>query len=104
MMIPFDQHHKSGYVPIVVAKCGLFLKDNGTETEGVFRVSGSAKRMKELQTIFDSPPKYGKDLVWTTYSVHDAASVFRRYLCMIPVGCYALSKYNIHQYHPIRTQ
>ncbi|KAH8918096.1 RhoGAP-domain-containing protein [Atractiella rhizophila] len=73
-----------GYIPIVVAKCGLFLKENATETEGVFRVSGSAKRMKELQAIFDAPPKYGKDLQWLNYSVHDAASVLRRFLNMMP--------------------
>ncbi|KAH8923547.1 RhoGAP-domain-containing protein [Atractiella rhizophila] len=73
-----------GYIPIVVAKCALFLKENATETEGVFGVSGSAKRMKELQAIFDAPPKYGMDLQWSNYSVHDAAGVLRRFLNMMP--------------------
>lgn len=45
------------YVPVVVAKCGLYLKDTATEVPGTFRVSGSAKRMKELQAVFDNPPK-----------------------------------------------
>lgn len=73
-----------GYIPIVVAKCGLFLKDNATETEGIFRLSGSAKRIKDLQAIFDLPPKYGKGLDWTGFTVHDAANILRRYLNHLP--------------------
>ena len=47
----------SSVVPVVVAKCGLFLKETATEVEGTFRISGSAKRMRELQAIFDTGPK-----------------------------------------------
>lgn len=75
-----------GYVPVVVAKCGLYLKENGTEVEGTFRVNGSAKRMRELQTQFETPPKYGKNIDWknSIYTTHDVASVFRRYLTQMP--------------------
>ncbi|KAM0791716.1 hypothetical protein ACM66B_003985 [Microbotryomycetes sp. NB124-2] len=73
-----------GYVPIVVAKCGMWLKENATHTQGIFRVSGSNKRINQLQTLFDSPPTYGRDLDWNGYSVHDAASVLRRYLNQMP--------------------
>ncbi|KAG8712396.1 hypothetical protein FRC11_000258 [Ceratobasidium sp. 423] len=91
-----------GYIPVVVAKCGLFLKENGTfilfsvrcpahispatEVEGVFRINGSNKRMRDLQSIFESPPRYGKDLNWKheSYTSHDVASVFRRYLTQMP--------------------
>ncbi|GAA6057613.1 hypothetical protein JCM3770_004994 [Rhodotorula araucariae] len=73
-----------GYVPIVVAKCGMMLKETATQTEGIFRVSGSNKRINQLQAVFDEPPKYGKDFDWTGYSVHDAASVLRRYLNSLP--------------------
>lgn len=97
-----------GYVPIVVAKCGMLLKETGsflpssvssvsssltflpsisaTQTEGIFRVSGSTRRINELQAIFDAPPRYGKDLDWTGFSVHDAASVLRRFLNLLPVS------------------
>lgn len=44
-------------IPVVVARCGLYLKENATEVEGTFRISGSAKRMKELQDIFDAGPR-----------------------------------------------
>jgi len=47
-------------------------------------VSGSAKRIKELQSIFDSPPTYGKSLDWDGFNVHDAANVFRRYINHLP--------------------
>ncbi|KAI9823775.1 MAG: hypothetical protein M1832_002332 [Thelocarpon impressellum] len=73
-----------GYVPIVVAKCGVFLKEKATDVEGIFRLSGSAKRIKDLQTLFDSPDRYGKGLDWTGYTVHDAANILRRYLNQLP--------------------
>lgn len=78
------QQYVWGYVPVVVAKVGLYLKDNATEVEGVFRIAGSQKRMKELQETFDSPPRYGKSVDWSKYSVHDAASVLRRYFNHMP--------------------
>ena len=78
------QQYVWGYVPVVVAKVGLYLKENATEVEGVFRIAGSQKRMKELQETFDSPPRYGKSVDWSKYSVHDAASVLRRYFNHMP--------------------
>ena len=74
----------NGYVPTVVAKCGVFLKENGTDVEGIFRLNGSFKRIKDLQKIFDSPKRYGKDLNWSGYTVHDVANVLRRYLNQLP--------------------
>uniref|UniRef100_U9SYT7 Rho-GAP domain-containing protein n=1 Tax=Rhizophagus irregularis (strain DAOM 181602 / DAOM 197198 / MUCL 43194) TaxID=747089 RepID=U9SYT7_RHIID len=78
------QQYVYGYIPTIVAKCGMYLKEQATTTEGIFRLSGSAKRIKELQTIFDSPPSYGKTLTWVGYSVHDAANILRRYLNHLP--------------------
>ncbi|KAI0303563.1 Rho GTPase activation protein [Multifurca ochricompacta] len=65
---------------------GLFLKESATEVEGTFRVNGSNKRMRELQAIFETPPRYGKSLDWKkeNYTTHDVASVFRRYLTHMP--------------------
>lgn len=81
---PDGKQYIYGYIPIVVAKCGLFIKEKGTDVEGVFRVSGSAKRIKELQAAFDTPPKYGKNFNWDGFTVHDAANVLRRYLNDLP--------------------
>ncbi|KPM36807.1 hypothetical protein AK830_g9756 [Neonectria ditissima] len=91
-----DERGKSyiyGYVPIVVAKCGVFLKEKATGVEGIFRLSGSEKRIKELKTVFDSPDRYGKGLVWDGYTVHDAANVLRRYLNDLPEPVVPLDLY-----------
>lgn len=61
--------------------------------EGIFRLSGSEKRIKELKSIFDSPDRYGKGLVWDGYTVHDAANVLRRYLNDLPEPVVPLDLY-----------
>ncbi|KOS19679.1 Rho-GTPase-activating protein 5 [Escovopsis weberi] len=87
------QSYIYGYVPIVVAKCGVFLKEKATNIEGIFRLSGSEKRIKELKIIFDSPDRYGKGLSWDGYTVHDAANVLRRYLNDLPEPVVPLDLY-----------
>ncbi|KAH9945048.1 Rho GTPase activation protein [Epithele typhae] len=66
-----------GYIPVVVAKWCV---------EGTFRVNGSNKRMRDLQAIFEHPPRYGKNVDWKKeqFTTHDVASVFRRYLTQMP--------------------
>ncbi|KAK4546908.1 hypothetical protein LTR36_001640 [Oleoguttula mirabilis] len=78
------QSYIYGYVPIVVAKCGVYLKEKATDVEGIFRLAGSEKRIKELKIAFDSPDRYGKGLDWTGYTVHDAANILRRYFNQLP--------------------
>lgn len=64
-----------------------------TNVEGIFRLSGSEKRIKELRAIFDSPDRYGKGLDWAGYTVHDAANVLRRYLNQLPEPIVPLDLY-----------
>ncbi|KAK6455923.1 GTPase activating protein for RHO [Scheffersomyces xylosifermentans] len=90
---PSDHSLSYGFIPIVVAKCGVYLKNNGFTVEGIFRVGGSSKRLKELQVIFNSPPDYGKSLNWDGYTVHDAASILRRYLNALPEPLIPLDLY-----------
>ncbi|GEQ66439.1 hypothetical protein JCM33374_g102 [Metschnikowia sp. JCM 33374] len=82
-----------GRIPLVVAKCGVYLKKNGLNVEGIFRVGGSSKRIKELQIVFNSAPEFGKKLNWDGFTVHDAASVFRRYLNALPEPLIPLDLY-----------
>ncbi|KNG52413.1 rho-gtpase-activating protein 5 [Stemphylium lycopersici] len=96
----FNEHGESyiyGYVPIVVAKCGVFLKEKATDVEGIFRLAGSEKRIKELKLAFDTPPRYGKGLDWSGYTVHDAANILRRYFNNLPEPIIPLQ-----HYHPFR--
>ena len=55
-----------------------------TDVEGIFRLAGSEKRIKELKVAFDSPDRFGKGLDWTGYTVHDAANILRRYFNQLP--------------------
>jgi hypothetical protein len=64
-----------------------------TNVEGIFRLSGSEKRIKELRTLFDSPDRYGKGLDWAGYTVHDAANLLRRYLNQLPEPIVPLNLY-----------
>lgn len=90
-----------GYVPIVIAKCGVFLKEKGTDVHGIFRLPGSSKRIKELQATFDSPDRYGKGLDWSGFTVHDAGSIFRRYINSLPEPVIPLEFYERYR-DPIR--
>ncbi|KIK15243.1 hypothetical protein PISMIDRAFT_641217 [Pisolithus microcarpus 441] len=101
-----------GYIPVVVAKCGLHLKETGMllhisllhinshRMEGTFHVNGSAKRMGDLQAAFEKPPRFGKDLDWKKehYTTHDVASDFRRYLAQM-----SESVIPHHMYHDFRS-
>lgn len=92
-----------GRIPIVVAKCGVYLKKNGLTVEGLFRVGGLSKRIKELQIIFSTPPEFGKKLNWDGYTVHDAALVLRRYLNALPEPLIPLDFYEDFR-DPLRTR
>ncbi|KAF9426308.1 hypothetical protein BGZ94_006696 [Podila epigama] len=82
-----------GYIPTIVSKCGWLLKEQAIKTKGIFRVSGSAKRVSELQLIFDTPPNYGSQLDWTNFTIHDASNVLRRYLNHLPDPVITLEYY-----------
>ncbi|KAG6813956.1 hypothetical protein H0H92_005211 [Tricholoma furcatifolium] len=75
-----------GTVPVVVAKCGGYLKAKATEVPGTFRINGSARRTRDLQDIFERSPEFGRKLNWAMeiYTTHDIATVFRRYLTHMP--------------------
>ncbi|KAI8665695.1 Rho-GAP domain-containing protein [Fusarium sp. Ph1] len=80
-------------IPLVIARAGRFLKENGTSVEDTFATIGSPVRISKLQQAFESPPTYGSGLDWTQYTIHDAAGIFIRYLKslpepIIPYDCY----------------
>ncbi|KAL0079283.1 hypothetical protein J3Q64DRAFT_1851643 [Phycomyces blakesleeanus] len=90
----FIKHRRAGAIPIIIAKCGAFLKQNALHEEGIFRLSGSMKRINELQQAFDSPSTaYGLHFNWDGCTVHDAASVMRRYLNKLPEPVIPLEYY-----------
>ncbi|KAK9355701.1 hypothetical protein V1523DRAFT_423905 [Lipomyces doorenjongii] len=85
---------KYGPLPMVVAICGLFLEQNALHVQGIFRVSGSVKRVREIQRTFATGPEFGHNIDWTGYTVHDAASLLRRYLNGLPEPIIPLEFYD----------
>lgn len=82
-----------GVIPTIIAKCGSFLKEEAMTTEGIFRVSGSSRRIRMLQSTFDTPEFYGSQLDWRGYTVHDAANVMKRFLSFLPEPVITLEYY-----------
>ncbi|KAJ8663063.1 hypothetical protein O0I10_001240 [Lichtheimia ornata] len=84
-----------GVIPTIVAKCGSFLKSKALATEGIFRMSGSIRRIADLQCIFNTPEDYGAKFEWEhgKYTVHDAANVMRRFLNHLPEPVIPLDYY-----------
>lgn len=98
-----------GYIPIVVAKTCVFLKERGrflifeyekadfcegTQIEDIFATNGNAVRVRKLCRTFETPSRYGKGLDWTGYTIHDAATVLLRYLKMLPTPIVPYEQYN----------
>ncbi|KAJ2343511.1 GTPase activating protein (GAP) for Rho1p, partial [Coemansia sp. RSA 2618] len=81
-------------VPTVVAECGRHLWDHAQQTQGIFRVNGSMKRVQRLQEAFNTAPAYGRDTRWDGYTLHDAATLLRRYLTSLPLSVIAPEHYS----------
>lgn len=63
----------------------LFYYFLALNVEGIFRLSGSAKRVNSLEHIFESAEdQWGATLHWDGYTVHDAANIMRRFLNFLP--------------------
>ncbi|KAJ2909371.1 GTPase activating protein (GAP) for Rho1p, partial [Coemansia aciculifera] len=81
-------------VPTVVAVCGRHLCEQGQQTQGIFRVNGSMKRVQLLQDEFCERPLYGRHVEWSKYTLHDAATILRRYLISLPESVISAAHYN----------
>ncbi|KAJ2722376.1 GTPase activating protein (GAP) for Rho1p [Coemansia sp. Benny D115] len=81
-------------VPVVVAVCGRHLCEQGQQTQGIFRVNGSMKRVQKLQEAFNEKPSYGRHTEWTGYTLHDAATILRRYLISLPESVISVEYYS----------
>ncbi|NXW55167.1 RHG25 protein, partial [Eurystomus gularis] len=73
----FGQHQ----VPILVQKCAEFIREHGVSEEGIFRLPGQDKLVKQLRDAFDAGerPSFDRDT-----DVHTVASLFKLYLRELP--------------------
>ena len=73
------------------------MVDLGTEVKDLFTVSGSPLRLQKLEAAFNEPPRYGKGLDWSGYTIHDAASILLRFLLRLPEPIIPLGMYEAFQ-------
>ena len=64
-----------------------------TLVEDIFCVSGSALRLQKLEAAFNEPPRYGKGIDWSGYTVHDAAAILIRFLEGLPESIIPIDMY-----------
>lgn len=69
----------------------------GLDVENIFAISGSPIRLQQLESIFNKPPRYGKGLDWTGYTVHDAANILLRFLLQLPEPVIPIDQYGRFQ-------
>lgn len=53
--------------------------------------------MQKLEAAFNEPPRYGKGLDWSGYTVHDAAGILLRYLQRLPESIIPVTMYEAFQ-------
>ena len=84
------------FIPVVIAKSGHYLKENALDTTGIFRIAGSNKRVRELQTVFSKPPDFGRKFEgWNDFNAHDIATLLKRYLNSLSEPLVPLALYDI---------
>ncbi|RCH85596.1 Rho-type gtpase-activating protein [Rhizopus azygosporus] len=71
-------------VPDPVYRCFEEIMSRGLFTEGIFRLSGAAPDVEQLQYDFDRPPTYGKYLDLKDKDIHAITGVVKKYLRQLP--------------------
>jgi hypothetical protein len=71
-------------IPDIVNKCFTEIVERGLTIQGIFRLSGAAAEVDELQREFNKPPSYGKYLDLSKYDIHAITGVLKRYLRSLP--------------------
>ncbi|KAJ7996445.1 hypothetical protein DPEC_G00237150 [Dallia pectoralis] len=75
--------------PLVVEQCVDFIRERGLLEVGLFRKSGQATLVKELQNAFDAGEKPSFD----STDVHTVASLLKLYLRELPEPLVPFSRY-----------
>nr|NP_001033802.2 Rho GTPase activating protein at 102A, isoform C [Drosophila melanogaster]ABC65828.2 Rho GTPase activating protein at 102A, isoform C [Drosophila melanogaster] len=75
------QEHSQLMVPIFVNNCIDYLEDNGLQQVGLFRVSTSKKRVKQLREEFDKDIYFG---ISVDTCPHDVATLLKEFLRDLP--------------------
>ncbi|KAI9288848.1 Rho GTPase activation protein [Umbelopsis sp. AD052] len=71
-------------IPDIVYRCFSEIVERGLTIQGIFRLSGAAAEVDELQREFDKAPSYGKYLDLSKYDIHAITGVLKKYLRSLP--------------------
>ncbi|KFW04751.1 Unconventional myosin-IXb, partial [Eurypyga helias] len=78
-------------VPIVMEKLLEYVEMHGLYTEGIYRKSGSANRMKELKQLLQADPNLVK---LENYPIHTITGVLKQWLRELPDPLMTSAQYN----------
>ncbi|XP_071847781.1 arf-GAP with Rho-GAP domain, ANK repeat and PH domain-containing protein 1-like isoform X4 [Apostichopus japonicus] len=81
-----DQPLSDDDVPLIITACINFVEDNeGLETEGIYRKSGSSTAIKKITSLFlEDPRSVPLALKEGEYDVHDVTSSMKKYFRELP--------------------
>ncbi|XP_073335082.1 rho GTPase-activating protein 24 [Pagrus major] len=77
----YERRYGVRLVPLVVEQCVTFIRERGLHEVGLFRHSGQASLVKELQEAFDAGERLSFD---SSTDVHTVASLLKLYLRQLP--------------------
>ncbi|KAM3854961.1 unconventional myosin-IXb isoform 2-T2 [Vipera latastei] len=78
-------------VPIVMEKLLEYVEMHGLYTEGIYRKSGSANRMRELKQSLQSDPN---SVQLENYPIHTITGIFKQWLRELPDPLMTFAQYN----------
>nr|XP_056723553.1 unconventional myosin-IXb [Euleptes europaea] len=78
-------------VPVVMEKLLEYVEMHGLYTEGIYRKSGSANRMRELKQSLQADPN---SVRLENYPVHTIAGIFKQWLRELPDPLMTFAQYN----------
>ncbi|XP_013918426.1 PREDICTED: unconventional myosin-IXb isoform X2 [Thamnophis sirtalis] len=78
-------------VPIVMEKLLEYVEMHGLYTEGIYRKSGSANRMRELKQSLQTDPN---SVLLENYPIHTITGIFKQWLRELPDPLMTFAQYN----------
>ncbi|XP_043912689.1 rho GTPase-activating protein 22-like isoform X2 [Protopterus annectens] len=88
--VQYEKKFGPRQAPLVVEQCVDFIREQGLNEEGLFRMPGQANLVKELQDAFDCGEKPAFD---SNTDVHTVASLLKLYLRELPEPVIPFAKY-----------
>ncbi|XP_016296280.1 rho GTPase-activating protein 22-like [Sinocyclocheilus anshuiensis] len=88
--VQYERKFGPRLTPLLVEQCVDFIREQGLDEEGLFRMPGQANLVKELQEAFDCGDKPQFD---SNTDVHTVASLLKLYLRELPEPVVPFCKY-----------